>query len=216
MHLSFAQVIYYFCSPRQAQKHIPNKRFRHMFSFCIKENVTLKSCLLSFQADSRFSDSNHPPPSCLNNFPCASSICLLVYHLPPSFCSGNILNCSEIDDALTSVWHWQRSQQGCINRAHRSGQGREPQRPRHLAQLANGRNLRLSLWDHTALRRPCHSVCYLGATCFWTWTHAKKSRPNPTGVEQRGTWSIAVVRNTTSMDTILFFWLWPGDTSYIP
>lgn len=33
----------------------------------------------------------------------SSSVSQPIYHLPPSFCAGNILNCCEINDVLTSV-----------------------------------------------------------------------------------------------------------------
>lgn len=69
---------------------------------------------------------NHPP------FPSSSFVLSLsVYHLPPSFWSRNILNCSEIDDVLTSVWHWQQSQQDCTNQTCKRGRSREPLWLRH-------------------------------------------------------------------------------------
>lgn len=67
--------------------------------------------------------------------------------------SENILNCCEIDDVLTSVWHWQQSQQGSINQTCRRRTGAfEPLRPRHSTQLAIGGNMKPTSRDHTAPR----------------------------------------------------------------
>lgn len=92
-----------------------------------------------------------------------SPVSLPIYHLPLSFCSGNILNCCEIDDALTSVWHWQQSQQGCINQTRRRGTGLRAspasscrsisQRPKYEASLLGPHNSEGSCVQVTAVSR---------------------------------------------------------------
>lgn len=83
--------------------------------------------------------------------------------------------CSVLGIFFTAVrlmmpWHWQQSQQGCINRSRRKSRARAPQQSRHPAQLASDGNMRLpsgttQLWgglDHLGQTVPTSEACQEG------------------------------------------------------